>query len=333
LVRKAWLYLPPQWMHTVAPFFLKIYAQFLSFKTPHWKSVTWKHLYFPNPLGTAGGLDKNAKHIQDWWALGVGFCEVGTVTPKPQTPNPSKILDRNLKHLSLWNHMGFPNKGMSFVKKKLLKLPHTKRTPILVNIGKNRSTSLKQALEDYKQSIEELYPVTDIFIINISSPNTSHLRQLFNKQNLPDFLNQLTQFSRTLNPKIPLILKLSPDETKEDFLRIIDQSLEADIDGWCVSNSTSQRPIPNLFPNYGAISGQLLATQSLTLLKQLKNYIDKKHIKDKLIISCGGVLTPQDVLKRLQAGAHLVQVYSAIVFQGPHFFKTVSDYIYKNSTT
>ena len=327
MVRKPWLWLPAQWVHHLAPLFLKIYSRLFPSSTPQWKSVSWRHLYFPNPLGTAGGLDKNAKHIKDWWSLGVGFCEVGTITPKPQKANPSKIVDRNFKHLSLWNYMGFPNKGLDFVKKQLLSLPQKKQTPLLINIGKNRDTNLEESIEDYKKCLEELHPFADVFIINISSPNTENLRSLFNKDNLLSFLKTLKELSTKLNPTTPLLLKLSPDEPEEDFLRIINQSLEADIDGWCLCNSTSKRIIPNLFPSHGGVSGKLLEKQSLSLLKNLKKHLDHKNIKNKLIISCGGVLTPEEVLNRLREGAHLVQVYSAIVFQGPSFFKKVFKHV------
>ena len=331
MVKKIWLWFPPQWIYFLAPLFLKIYRRLFSTPILYWKPFTWKHLYFPNPLGIAGGIDKNAEHIQDWWALGAGLCEVGTVTPKNQKPNSSKILDRSLKHLSLWNYMGFPNKGALFVKKQLQSLPKTKKTPVFINIGKNRDTSLEHALEDYKKLIEELHPFADLFVINISSPNTKDLRTLFDENNLVTFLSKLKKFSNHLNPKIPLILKLSPDETKEDFFRIIDQSLEVDLDGWCLSNSTSKRIVPNLFPSHGGVSGKLLQKESLALLNQLKNYLDQKKIQNKLIVSCGGVLTPQDVLERLEQGAHLVQVYSALVFNGPGFFKQVSKFMLSRS--
>ncbi len=329
MVVKPWLWVPPQWIHHFAPLFLKIYSSLFSSPTPHWKSVSWRHLYFPNPLGTAGGLDKNAKQIKDWWSLQAGFCEIGTITPKAQKINPSKTIDRNLKYLSLWNHMGFPNKGLQFVKKQLLSLPEKKQTPILINIGKNRDTSTEESIEDYKKCLEELHPFADIFVINISSPNTKNLRTLFHEDTLFSFLKTLKDFSMTLNPKIPLLLKLSPDETKQDFFRILDQSLESHIDGWCLCNSTSKRTIPNLFPAHGGVSGKLLEKQSLSLLKDLKKYVERKNAKDKLIVSCGGVLTPEEVLNRLKEGAHLVQVYSAIIFQGPDFFKNVFKYVSK----
>ena len=325
-IAKPWLYLPSSWLYALSPIALKFYSCFNSPRPDSWKPVKWRGLSFSNPLGTAGGLDKNALYIQDYWSLGAGFVELGTVTPKAQSSNPHKILDRSVPHLSLWNNMGFPNKGLDFVKQKLEilfknfqdQLP----SPLFINIGKNRDTPISQAIGDYEKSMTALYPFADIFVINISSPNTKDLRELFDEKNLPLFLNAIHEIRSKLKIKRPLILKLSPDE--EDFIRIIEQSASAGIDGWCVCNSTKQRPVKNLFPeDRGGLSGQLLADISLKLLERLTAYLRKNQIEDKLVISCGGVLTAQDVLQRLELGADLVQVYSAVVFKGYGFFKSV----------
>ena len=320
--------MPSSWLYNLSPFALKIYSQISSSKPFLWKPFSWRKMYFPNPLGIAGGVDKNALHIEDWWRLGAGFVELGTVTPQAQKANPSKILDRSGKYHSLWNNMGFPNRGMAFMKKRLLCLPEKKQSPLFVNIGKNRRTEISQAFDDYKKLLSLLHPFADAFVINISSPNTQDLRSLFSEEKLSHFLKSLKQAREDLNLKTPLILKISPDE--KDFLRIIGQSIEAGIDGWCLCNTTKQRAIPNLFPERGGVSGRLLADLSLNLLKQLNEYLLKKNIKDKLVISCGGVLTAEDVLERLQEGANLVQVYSALVFEGPGFFRSVYKSISKS---
>ena len=332
MITKPWLYLPSSWLYSLNPFALKFYSYFRSVQPYEWKPFQWRGLSFPNPLGTAGGLDKNALYVKDYWALGTGFVEVGTVTPEAQVPNPYKILDKSVPHLSLWNNMGFPNKGLAFVKESLeilFKNFHCSQTPspkiptpLFINIGKNRDTAVAQAVEDYKKGMEALYPFASAFVINISSPNTEGLRDLFSEKQLPDFLKSLNEIRRGLKVNRPLILKLSPDE--EDFIRIVEQSLSAGIDGWCICNSTKQRPVKDLFPeDRGGISGKLLAETSLKLLRQLTDYLEKNKIEDKLVVSCGGVLTAQDVLDRLELGANLVQVYSAIVFKGFGFFKSV----------
>ena len=318
LFMKPWLFLPASWTHFLSPWALKVYSRIAQVETCRWRPFCWQGLNFQNPLGIAGGVDKNALHIKDWQNLGAGFLEVGTVTPLPQKANPSKILDRSLKYRSLWNNMGFPNKGLGFIKKQLQ--AEKCKIPLFINIGKNRSTPLPQAIEDYKKSIEALCGLASAFVINISSPNTSDLRKLFDPKTFCDFLKSLKKFTESFNKVPPLILKISPDE--RDFLRIIEQSLKANIDGWCVCNSTKERVVPGLFPKRGGVSGKLLSGKSLSLLRKLKKYLSENKVEDKLIISCGGVLTAQDVLERLNEGAHLVQVYSALVFEGPGFFRS-----------
>ena len=341
MITKPWLYLPSSFTHFVHPFALSCYSKIKSGKPFSWRSLEWEGLHFPNPLGTAGGLDKNARHIKDYWSLGAGFVEVGTVTPEPQTPNKGKILDRSLRHLSLWNHMGFPYKGIDCMRENLEKLfgdishfkPEDgkssllkKPSPLFINIGKNRQTPLDKAIKDYKKGMELLHPFADAFIINISSPNTKDLRQIFKPQYLSSFLKSLVEIRSELKPishkNIPLILKLSPDE--EDWLRVIEESACAGIEGWCLTNTTKQRPVPGLFPEErGGISGKLLKPMSLNMLKELRLWLQKNKRENKLVISCGGVLTPEDVFERLEAGADLVQVYSALVFKGYSFFQSV----------
>ena len=326
MLKKPWLYLPSSFLHFAHPLALSFYTTIRSGKPHSWRSLDWRGLHFPNPLGTAGGLDKNAFYIKNYWSLGAGFLEVGTVTPEPQSSNKGQILDRSLKYLSLWNNMGFPNKGLVYVKKKLEMLSKEQAsnpTPLFINLGKNRQTPLDEAVEDYKKGMLALQKYASVFVINISSPNTKSLRQIFDTKYFFPFLKSLVEIRNDLSKNIPLILKLSPDE--EDWLRVIEKSLTVGIDGWCLTNTTKQRPVRNLFPkDRGGISGQLLASLSLSMLKKLKDWLRKNKIEDKLVISCGGVLSPQDVFERLKLGADLVQVYSALVFQGYSFFNSVS---------
>ena len=320
MIDKPWLWLPPNWSHRITPLALKIYSKIYSSSEPFlWKSFQWRGIHFPNPLGTSGGVDKNSLNIKDWWALGAGFCEVGTITPRPQGQNPGKVLDRDVKAKSLWNSLGFPNKGLEFALKRLKALPPLgkRSAPVFANIGKNRDTPLDRAYEDYQTCIKALSPYVEAFVINISSPNTKSLRELFSPDNLPSFLESLKS-ANSLNR--PLILKISPDLEDQDFLRVIEQSLNVGVDGWCLCNSTARRDEGSPFPVRGGISGRPLKKQSLHLLKLLKACLKTKT--DHLIISTGGVLTPEEAMERLDLGAHLVQVYSALVFSGPGFFKT-----------
>lgn len=317
IVKKPWLWLPPAWSHHLSPLALKIYSKIQANREPFkWQSFQWKGISFPNPVGTAGGVDKNILNVRDWWALGAGFCEVGTITPKPQNQNFGKILDRDIKEKSLWNSLGFPNKGLPFAIKQLKALPLKRPAPIFTNIGKNRDTPFDRAFKDYQTCIKALSPYTDAFIINISSPNTKGLREFFDRKTLPSFLNSLQSVNNT---KKPLILKLSPDLTDSDFLTVIEQSMT--IDGWCICNSTTFRSSEQSYPSHGGVSGEPLKTKSLHLLNLLTAYLKERKEEKKLIISTGGVLAPEEVLERLALGAHLVQVYSALIFTGPDFFK------------
>lgn len=321
-IKKPWLWLPASLSHKLSPLALKIYSRVFPSREPfRWKSFHWKNIYFPNPLGTAGGVDKNSLNVRDWWVLGAGFCEVGTITPKAQKPNPGRVLARDISTESLWNHLGFPNKGLDFALSRLKTLPPAGKrpAPVFANIGKNRDTPLNQALSDYHTCIKALSPYVEAFVINISSPNTEGLRELFAGRNLVPFLKSL-KAAPGLGHR-PLILKMSPDLSDSDFLRVVEESLQLGIDGFSICNSTLARKTGSSFPVYGGLSGRPLKDRSLYLLKLLKA---KSLEKKALIISVGGVLSPEDVTERLTAGAHLVQVYSALVFNGPGFFKSCS---------
>ena len=217
---------------------------------------------------------------------------------------------------------------MNFVENRLKALPKS-HPPLFINIGKNRHTPIEKASEDYIRGLKALSPYADAFVINISSPNTKNLRQIFKKKYFTRFLKDLKNFSETLTPSKPLILKMSPDFQDAEFLSLIDLSLEAGIEAWAVSNTTETRMIPFLFPPEGGVSGKLLSLKSLHLLKLLSRHLDrqKPDLKSPLILSSGGVLSPSDVLKRLETGAHLVQVYSALIFEGPLFFQKVGRFV------
>lgn len=313
---KPWLWIPPNWAHTLSPYALPLIAKTYQREIPHWGSRTWEGLYFPNPLGIAGGVDKNGTQVQDWWKLGCGFIEVGTVTPEPQEPNSGKIMDRDPKLKALWNKMGFPSAGSTTVLKNLHKCGQH-RTPIFVNIGKNRSTSLEQASDDYLRCMHILAPVADVFVINISSPNTQGLRELQKKENLRQLLIPCLKAGKELNKNV--LLKLAPDLSEAELQQAISDCAELGIRGFVLTNTTLFRPSDCHFPKEGGLSGKPLAELSkralTTAVQTLGN--DKKNY---LLVSAGGVLTPQDVHERLQLGADLVQIYSALIFHGARFF-------------
>ena len=314
-----WLWLPPKLAHDISPYILPLVSGLTPKFDNQWAPLKWKNLSFVNPLGLAGGVDKNGSNLASWKKLGVGFLEVGTVTPKPQKANPGQILLRDKKHKALWNKMGFPNIGADQLAGKLKKLKKDK-TPLFINIGKNRWTEQQEAFRDYIFCIEKLHVYADGFVINLSSPNTRGLRDLLQASELKEFLLSLHNHlaERNLVEK-PLLLKLSPDMNESTLKKTLETSMDF-VDGWILTNSTENRSPSNPFPlKEGGVSGRPLADLSQKALAIATPY--KNQNPKKLIISTGGIDNDREILKRLKMGADLVQVYSALVFSGPLFFK------------
>lgn len=318
---KPWLWLPPQLAHDLAPWGLPLIARAWGDPDiPQWDSRTWKGLRFPNPLGIAGGVDKNARLIQAWWSLGAGFVEVGTITPKPQGPNSGVILRRDLRQEAVWNRMGFPNEGVQKVARRLEAVFPFRRTPLFVNIGKNRETPLERAADDYGATIETLCHLADALVINVSSPNTPGLRQLQGSQ----FLKEILVRARRANTRdTPLLLKLSPDLHEQELRECLELSLDEGVSGFICTNTTLQRPPGIQFPQEGGLSGRPLASISELFLKQVMEVLGERR-RDLLIVSVGGISTLEDILRRLVLGADLVQVYSRLILDGPLFFKRIA---------
>lgn len=326
-MQKPWLFLSAQLAHDMAPYLLNLWGSTRDFVTYSWKPLLWRGLEFSNPLGIAGGVDKNAKTVMAWWTFGVGFLEIGTVTPKPQGPNPGKIMDRDIARQAVWNRLGFPNDGVQRITKRLELLPKPTPTPIFANIGKNRTTSNKDAVQDYLTCMNHLFPHVDGFVVNISSPNTPDLRELFAADRLKNFLQPLVLRCAELSEQngirpLPILLKMSPDNSDSDLLEQIDLSREAGIDGWILTNTTTSRNNETKFPKEGGISGQPLKARAQHCLELVHKHLAEQRSK-YLLISAGGILSPQDAFHRLDSGADLLQVYSSLILQGPLFFKHV----------
>lgn len=323
--KKPWLLLPAKWAHSWSPFLLNALHKKKPHKNlkHHWKELSWEGLHFRNPVGTAGGLDKNGVNIEAWWNLGAGFIEVGTVTPLLQKQNPGIVVDRDIRLKALWNCLGFPNNGSLQLKNRLEGFPKNKRTtPIFVNIGKNRDTPNEDAASDYIYLIEALRHVADAFVLNISSPNTKGLRDLFKKENLSQFLKPIFDTAKKLNSP-PLLLKLSPDLELSDLENIISATENLDLKGWILTNTTQERTNEMHFDKYkGGVSGEPLKQKSEKMLEDFVKLLGKNRFK-YLIISTGGISSKEDILKRQDLGADLTQVYTCLIFQGPKFFKRI----------
>lgn len=282
-----------------------------------------KGLVFTNPFGLAGGVDKNAKNILSWQRMGCGFIEIGTVTPQPQTPNPGQILMRDIPNSSLWNKMGFPNEGSEKIYQRVLKARKNIQVPLFINVGKGRETPLEKASQDYILGVKKFFDLADAIVVNISSPNTQNLRQLQSKEFLEPLLREVRDQMRQLaqaDQKSPLFLiKLSPDLDKiqlQDFISIAKKY----VDGFILTNTTTSRLPSSTLPQEGGVSGKLLQSLSESVLQILVESLGPER-QNFLIVSVGGIMTPDDALKRLQMGADLIQVYAGLIYYGPTLFQ------------
>jgi dihydroorotate dehydrogenase len=198
-----------------------------------------------------------------------------------------------------------------------------------VNIGKNRTTSNEDAAKDYVTCMREIGDLADAFVINISSPNTTGLRDLFKPQNFEPFLQEILRARNELASAPPLLLKLSPDLEDEDLENVVRAAVRLKLDGFIATNTTLARTPAMPYPKEGGVSGKPLAQQSKEVLKKLTSLLGADRV-GKLIISVGGVMTPEDVMERLTLGADLVQVYTALIYEGPFFFSRVARHASEN---
>jgi dihydroorotate dehydrogenase len=320
---KPWLWLPPKLAHDLSPLAVQFLSLLQQKKTPEWKPFSWKNIHFKNRLGLAGGVDKNGTNLEAWERLGCGFIELGTVTPLPQNSNPGKIFDRSIEDEALWNKMGFPSHGAEEVFFNLRNFKsESPSIPVFVKIGKNRHTLNEFAANDYIYLIDKFDSLADGFVVNISSPNTKGLRDLANRESLEGFLKPIAATKSELGSSKPILLKLSPDMEPDDLKRIIDISLQNEVDGFVLTNTTLSRKTQKNFPAEGGLSGKPVATLSKIALQTATNHLGSEKSK-KLLISVGGVMTSDDVFERLSLGADLVEVYTTLVFSGLDFFRKV----------
>jgi dihydroorotate dehydrogenase len=265
-------------------------------------------LDFPNPIGLAAGLDKNAEAIAGLFALGFGFVEVGTVTPKPQPGNDLPRLFRIPQQDAIINRMGFNNLGAAAMAARLREL-EWRPGPVGVNLGKNKSTPAERAHEDYATSAQVLAPHADYLVVNVSSPNTPGLRSLQE----PRALEQILQATRAEAQGKPVLLKLAPDLTDEAVDAACETAVKCGAAGLIATNTTLARPFPH--PEAGGLSGKPLRARSTEVVARCA-----KHLPT---IGVGGVFTPDDVREKLAVGASLVQVYSGLIYEGPGLVKNL----------
>lgn len=281
-------------------------------------SRTVMGLRFPNPVGLAAGLDKDGTCIEGLAALGFGFLEVGTVTPRPQPGNPRPRLFRLPAHRALINRMGFNNQGADALVQRLQDTHF--HGLIGVNIGKNFDTPLARAVEDYRHCLARVYPYADYVTVNISSPNTTGLRELQGGDSLGDLLATLKADQARLADAhgryVPLAVKIAPDLTPAELDHVAGSVTTHDIDAVIATNTTTDRSAiagTRHADEQGGLSGEPLRDISTRIIADIAGRL----AGEVPIIGVGGVLAGSDARAKIEAGASLVQIYSGLIYRGP----------------
>jgi dihydroorotate dehydrogenase len=281
-------------------------------------------LHFDNPVGIAAGFDKNAECYNELADLGFGFIEIGTVTPKGQQGNPVTRLFRLPADHALINRMGFNNRGLEAAVENLKK----RRTKAIIggNLGKNTLTPNTEAVNDYVTVFNGLFDYVDYFVVNVSCPNITDLRELQDQEALINILEKIQHLNRAkTNPK-PVLLKVSPDLNDAQLDEVIDLAKNKLIDGVVAVNTTitrsgltsSESTIKSI--GNGGLSGRPLKNRSTEVIR----YLSEKSGKAFPIIGVGGIETPEDAIEKLEAGANLIQVYTGFIYEGPFIAKKIN---------
>lgn len=293
-------------------------------------------LAFPNPVGLGAGFDKNACYLNELEALGFGFVEIGTVTPKAQDGNEKPRLFRLPEDKALINRMGFNNEGVEAVRQRLINWNSTKQTnqkdQLIIggNIGKNKITPNEDAWKDYQICFNQLHETVDYFVVNVSSPNTPGLRALQEKDALQKIFTVLQNDNAGKNKPKPILLKIAPDLNKEQLDDIVTLAIEMKLSGLVATNTTIDRS--NLSKassqladtiGMGGLSGKPVKARSTEVLK----YLSEQTQYQIPIIASGGIFTGEDAAEKLNNGASLVQVWTGFVYEGPAIVKNICTHL------
>ncbi len=273
---------------------------------------------FPNPVGLAAGLDKNADHLDALGALGFGFVEVGTTTPRPQPGNDKPRMFRLPHHEAVINRLGFNNAGVDALVRNVQQSNY--RGVLGINIGKNKDTPNDKAVDDYLFCLERVYAHASYVTVNISSPNTQGLRDLQEEATLRRFIETLREAQERLGSQSgarkPMLLKIAPDLSETELDGIADVLLAANVDGVICTNTTIDHSAVASDPQgneTGGLSGKPLFARSTAVLRGMR-----KRVGDRIgLIGVGGILDGGDAAEKIDAGASLVQIYSGMVYRGP----------------
>jgi dihydroorotate dehydrogenase len=296
------------------------------------KPVRVMGLEFPNAVGLAAGLDKNGDYIEAMSALGFGFVEVGTVTPRPQPGNPKPRLFRIPEAGGIINRMGFNNLGVDHLLEQV-KAADCKSL-IGINIGKNFDTPVEKAVDDYLIGLKKVYAHADYITINISSPNTPGLRNLQFGESLDELLSALKQaqaeLAQTHGRYVPMAVKVAPDLSAEEVRQLAEAFAKHQIDAVIATNTTMSRDEVSGLKNAdeaGGLSGAPVFEKSTEVVRLFRGALPQ----DLPIIAAGGIMSAEDALAKLDAGAALVQIYSGLIYRGPSLVREVIETIAKRS--
>lgn len=329
LLRRLLFALHPETAHRLALAAVGAWGKAVGGPRQKEAGATVMGLAFPNRIGLAAGLDKDAVAVRGFANLGFGFVEVGTVTPRPQLGNPRPRLFRSEQHQALINRMGFNSAGLEVVGKRLALLRRRPLAALLgVNIGKNRDTPVERAAADYLQCLRAVYQYADYITVNLSSPNTPGLRSLQAAGPAHRLLSALAAQRDALNAAghrpVPLVVKLSPDLDAASLSAIAAVAQSVGIDGVMAANTTTERP-PNLHPAFaaeaGGLSGAPLANQAVQAVAALREAVGQGFP----IIGVGGILSADDGRAMFDAGANLVQIYTGLIFRGPELIRELRE--------
>jgi dihydroorotate dehydrogenase len=294
-------------------------------------------LRFDNPVGIAAGFDKNAHVFAELANFGFSHIEVGTVTPKAQAGNPKPRLFRLKRDKALINRMGFNNNGLEAMVNRLsgwrkTQITSGKSRPIIGgNIGKNTLTPNSEAVEDYVANFKGLFDHVDYFVVNVSCPNISDLKELQDQDALMNILSRIQEINRAMPQPKPVLLKVSPDLNNRQLDEVIQIIQETGIDGVVATNTSITRHTLSHDQalakeiGQGGLSGKPLRDRSTEVIR----YLAEKSGKAFPIIGVGGIMTPEDALEKLEAGADLVQLYTGFIYSGPFLARRINKMILK----
>lgn len=332
LIRSLLFRLDPETSHDLALRLLALTSRFSSTRKPAQataepeQSTSIMGIRFPNPVGLAAGLDKQGAARDIFRRLGFGFVEIGTVTPQPQPGNPKPRMFRLVEHQALINRMGFNSVGLEQFRKNLAATSGNIITGI--NIGKNATTPINEAVSDYLACLRAIYTLADYIAINVSSPNTEGLRQLQDRELLDALLANLNRERERLSDKTgnrkPLVIKVAPDLDDSQVHAITALLRTHSIDGIIATNTTVSRPGVKSHPlsaQTGGLSGAPLRQSATQVIRLLHD-----NLQDEIpIIGAGGIHDPESALEKFEAGARLIQLYTGLIYQGPALVKRILD--------